>query len=262
MLKKEFKDNAKSLIIWLLIFILLYGFVYLIYPSIINNSNSKMINEMIDMFPKEVVVAFNMDISSLDTAFGWFKTEGYTFLVLLGAIYSGILGATILSKEETYKTIEFLGAKPISRFKIVTNKILLGFINITIMYFILFIFNLIGMKLSGCLDIKLLSLLSFAPLLTCYIVFLITMLISTLLKRTKASFSIGIIIPFIGYIIQILSSISDKFNNVKFITPFTLSESRYLINNNIVNTPAILITVGMCMVLYLLIYPIYNKKDF
>ena len=69
MFKREMKINFKSFFIWLLILIGLYGFVYLMYPSIIKSDSIKMIDEMMKIFPEEVLKALNMDISSIDTAF-------------------------------------------------------------------------------------------------------------------------------------------------------------------------------------------------
>ena len=36
---------------------------------------------------KEVVKAFNMDIASINTAYGWVKSEGLMFLMLLILIF-------------------------------------------------------------------------------------------------------------------------------------------------------------------------------
>lgn len=261
MLKKEFKDNLKSLVIWIIIFILLFSCVYVIYPSIMNSANSSMMNEMLKSFPPEVVKMFNMDISNINTAFGWLKTEGSTFLILLGSVYSGILGATILSKEEANKTIEYLESKPVSRNKIITNKIICGLLNITIMYVTVYLFNVCGMKISNDLDIKMLTIISLTPLLTCYVVFLLSMFISELIKKKKKAYTVGIIISFLGYVLQILSSMSDKVEFLKYITPFTLSDSRDLITRGAINNTSIIISILICIIICILIYPVYNKKD-
>ena len=71
MLKRELKINLKSFLIWTGILILLFLAVFLVYPSIMNSDNAKMMDEMMAMFPEELLKAFNMDISSMDTAFGW-----------------------------------------------------------------------------------------------------------------------------------------------------------------------------------------------
>ena len=82
MLKRELKINLKSFIIWLGIFIFLFLIVFLIYPSIIDSEQIGQINEFIKMFPEEVLKAFNMDISTLDSVYGWLKSEGFVFILL------------------------------------------------------------------------------------------------------------------------------------------------------------------------------------
>ena len=79
MIKREFKVNFKSFIIWLAVLILIFLVVYLIYPYIITDETMKSIDEMMEIFPKEVLKAFNMDIKSISTAYGWFKSEGFTW---------------------------------------------------------------------------------------------------------------------------------------------------------------------------------------
>lgn len=81
------KINLKSFIIWTSILIGLFLVVFLVYPSIMNSSNAQMIDEMMAMFPEEMLKSFNMDISSIDSAFGWLKTEGFVFVLLITGIY-------------------------------------------------------------------------------------------------------------------------------------------------------------------------------
>ena len=40
-------------------------------------------------FVEEILKAFNMDISSLDSAYGWLKSEGFIFILLL--LYHSVL---------------------------------------------------------------------------------------------------------------------------------------------------------------------------
>ena len=98
MFKREMKVNLKNFIIWLSILIALFLLVFLIYPSIINSDNIKMMDEMMSIFPEEILIAFNMDLSSIDSAYGWLKSEGFVFILLIIGCYSGILGSNILLK--------------------------------------------------------------------------------------------------------------------------------------------------------------------
>ena len=121
MIKREFKINLKSFLIWTGILVLMFLVVYLIYPYIITSESIDQMNDMMKMFPEEVLKAFNIDIANIDTAYGWFKTEGFTFVLLIIGIYSSILGSNIVLKEESDKTIEYLESLPIKRSKIVLS---------------------------------------------------------------------------------------------------------------------------------------------
>ena len=144
MFKRELKINLKSFVIWTTILIGLFLVVFLVYPSIINSANMEMIDEMMKIFPEEMLKAFNMDLSSINSAFGWLKTEGFVFVLLITGIYSGILGSNILLKEESDKTIEYLNSVPVTRKSIVFNKIFCGLFYIILMIAIIGIFNCIG----------------------------------------------------------------------------------------------------------------------
>ena len=117
-----------------------------------------MMDEMMKMFPEEILKAFNMDISSIDTVFGWLKTEGFVFVLLITGIYSGLSGTQILLKEESDKTIEYLNSLPVSRNKIVLSKISCALIYIVLMVLVVGIFNYVALSISGEFDHKALPL--------------------------------------------------------------------------------------------------------
>ena len=122
MFSRELKINFKAFLIWTLVAMMLYLVVFLVYPSIINGEEVESLNEMMKAFPEDILKAFNMDIASIDSAYGWLKSEGFVFILLIIGCYAGILGSNILLKEESDKTIEYLGALPIKRNRIITNK--------------------------------------------------------------------------------------------------------------------------------------------
>ena len=55
MFKRELKINFKNFIIWTSILIVLFLVVFLVYPSIITSENIKMMDEMMKMFPEEML---------------------------------------------------------------------------------------------------------------------------------------------------------------------------------------------------------------
>lgn len=261
MFKRELKVNFKSFLIWLLCLILLYGFVYLMYPSIIKSDNIKMIDEMMKIFPEEVLKALNMDIASIDTAFGWLKTEGFVFILLIIGCYSGILGSNILLKEENDKTIEYLNSLPITRNNIVISKTLTGLIYIISMILLIGLFNFIGLTISGSFDIKQYILLSITPIFPSIVIYFICMFLSTFTHKTKKMLGISLGIVLISYILNTLSTIAESTEFLKYFSIFTLADIRNVIINIEINPLMIVISILLSIILFVLTLINYNKKE-
>ena len=261
MLKREIKINFKSFIIWAVIMILLFSATYLVYPSIINSDNIKMMDEMLKMFPDEMLKAFNMDISSMDTAFGWLKSEGFVFVLLLTGVYSSILGSNILLKEENDKTIEYLNSLPIKRSNIVTKKIICSIMYILLIVLTIGIFNYIGLSFSGEFNKKQYLLLSITPILSALPLFSINLFISTFSRKTKKTFTLSLGIVFISYFLQILSEISEVTEFFKYFTVYTLADVRNVIVDVKINPIMIIISLFITILFIVGSYIKYNKKE-
>ncbi len=261
MLKRELKVNFKSFLIWFLLIIGIFSVVFLIYPSIASSENIKMMDEMLKIFPEEILAAFNMDISSLDSAFGWLKSEGFVFILLLTSCYAGIVGSNIILKEENDKTIEYLTSLPITRTKIVLTKTLVGLIYIISLILGIGIFNYIALSLSGDFNQKQFLLLSITPVLPSIVIYFLCMLISTFTHKSKKMLGMTLGIVFGSYILYMLSTIAEETEFLKYISVFTLADIRNVIKNTTIN-PAML---GISLILSILLFCItiihYNKKE-
>lgn len=261
MFKREMKINLKSFIIWTSILIGLFLVVFLMYPSIIDSDNMQMMDEMMAMFPEEVLKAFNMDISSIDTAFGWLKTEGFVFVLLITGIYSGILGSNILLKEESDKTIEYLNSVPVSRKKIVVNKILCGVLYIILMIVTVGLFNFIGLSLSGDFDKKSYLLLSITPIFSSIVIFAVCLFLSTFTHKTKKTLGISLGIVFASYFLKIISEMGESTEFLKYISIFTLADIRNVIVNVSINPLMVVLSVVITMAFMVLTMIRYERKE-
>lgn len=261
MFKREMKVNFKSFLIWLLLLIGIFTISFSIYPSIINSDNIKMMDEMMEMFPAEVLKALNMDISSIDSVFGWLKSEGFVVALLLIGCYSGILGSNILLKEESDKTIEYLNSLPIKRSTIVLNKVLCGLLYIVLMVGILGIFNYIGLSLSGEFDKNLYILLSITPIFSSVVIYFGCMFLSTFTHKTKKMLGISLGIVLISYVLQVLSSLAETAEFLKYFSAFTLADIRNVIMDISINPLLILISIGLSVMFLGLTIIRYNKKE-
>ncbi len=261
MFVREIKVNFKSFLIWTLILISLFFIVFLMYPSIMSSENVQMMNEMLKIFPEEMLKAFNMDISNIDTAFGWLKTEGFVFVLLITGIYSGILGSNILLKEENDKTIEYLNSLPVTRKKIVFNKIFSAMIYILLMILILGTFNFIGLSIIEEFDKNLFILLSITPIFSSIVIFAVCLFISTFTHKTKKTLGISLGIVFISYFLQIISEMSETTEFLKYISIFTLADIRNVIVNISINPIMVLLSIMFFIVFIVLTLIHYNQKE-
>ena len=261
MFKRELKINLKSFIIWTSILIGLFLVVFLVYPSIVNSENMEMMNEMMEIFPEEMLKAFNMDISTIDSAFGWLKTEGFVFVLLITGIYSGILGSNILLKEESDKTIEYLNSVPVTRKNIVINKILCGLLYIILMIAIIGIFNFIGLSLSGEFDRKSYILLSITPIFSSIVIFAVCLFLSTFTHKTKKTLGISLGIVFASYFLNIISEMGENTEFLKYISIFTLADIRNVIVNVSINPLMVVLAIGITAIFMILTSMRYEKKE-
>lgn len=261
MIKRELKVNFKSFCVWALVSMALYLIVFLIYPSIVNGPEVESLNEMLKAFPEEILKAFNMDLSSIDSVYGWLKSEGFIFVLLIIGCYSGILGSNILLKEESDKTIEYLNSVPVTRKKIVLNKILCGLLYIILMVAIIGIFNFVGLSLSGDFDKKQYILLSITPISSSIVIFAVCLFLSTFTHKTKKTMGISLGIVFASYFLNIISEMGESTEFLKYISIFTLADIRNVIVNVSINPLMVALAVGITAILMILTVIHYEKKE-
>lgn len=262
MFKRELKVNFKSFLIWSLILIGIFLVVFLVYPSIVTSENVKMMDEMMKVFPEELLKAFNMDISSIDSAFGWLKSEGFVFVLIIIGCYAGIMGSNILLKEENDHTIEYLNSLPVNRNSIVINKVLVGLIYIFLMVVIIAVFNYFGLLLSGDFDQKLYIILSITPLLSSLPIYFICLFLSTFMNKTKKMLGLSLALVLISYVLQILSSMGDKVEFLKYFSVFTLADTRGVIINVSISPIMVIVSFIISIIFFILTLKKYNRKEF
>ena len=261
MIKREFKVNFKSFLIWTSILIGMFLIVFLVYPFIITDDTVKNLDEMMKVFPPELLKSFNMDITSINTAYGWLKSEGFMFVLLITGIYSSLLGANIVLKEESDKTIEYLDSLPVKRSTIVTSKIIVAVSYILLMIIILGVFNYIALCLSGDFDSKQYILLSITPIFIALPMFSINLFISTFLRKTKKTLGIALGLVFLSYMLSVLSELSEKAEFLKYFSIYTLSDIRGVITNVSINLTNVIFSIIITVVFIVMSYLRYNEKE-
>lgn len=259
MFKRELKLNLKSLIIWTLIIVIIFLISFLIYPSL--TQDEVMLEELIATMPKEMLQIFNMDIISLNKVSGWLLSEGYLMVNLIGSCFFAILGGTILLKEQSDKTIEFLFSKPIKKSSIVTSKLLTGLIYIFIFNLIISLTTLIGLNLSNDFNFKHWLYSSIAPIFVHTFFFCISLLVSNYFKKTNKSITTNLGIVFGTYLLGVLSLMSEKIEFLKYFSPFEYINSKTIITNNSLDIFNLFLLTTYIIITLIGLYSTYDKKE-
>ena len=119
--KQEVRSQKLSISIWSLSIGLLIAMCVLMYPDM--KSQMSDVSEMFSSMGS-FTSAFGMDQLNFGTLVGFYAVEGGNMLGIGGAFFAAIIGISALMKEEKERTAEFLLTHPVSRTKVITEKLL------------------------------------------------------------------------------------------------------------------------------------------
>lgn len=259
--KREIYKNKKSFIVWTIVLLSLSLYVVALFPTMADQADK--MKDVFKTMPKAFLDAFNVNKLDMGEILGFYGMEGYLFITLLGSMYAILLGAGMVSKEEDEKTIEFLLSKPISRNHILVSKMAAVFSYILVLNLIIATFNYFAFEIvkKSNYDEKTFLLLSVAPLLIHITFAAIGFLMSMFIVRAKSVLpaSIGIVLG--TYFLGIISAMTDKAENLKYISPFKYVDAADIIINKRIDSIYLFIMAIVVIGCIGATYVIYNKKD-
>ena len=135
LVKHELRQGKTSFIVWTVSVGFLLAICIFLFPEMKGQMDS-----VSDMFASmgSFTEAFGMDRLNFGTLIGFYAVECGNILGLGGAFYASLCAVGILSKEEKDKTAEFLLTHPVSRKRIITEKLIAVLIQITAMNLIIY----------------------------------------------------------------------------------------------------------------------------
>ena len=116
----ELRQSFKGLLIWTVSISGLFVFAMSMFPSFAQNP--QMMNDFMEVMPKEMMDAFGLAGSDFSKPLD-FMSYIFQYILLAAGAHAIIIGGSIVSKEESDRTIEFLYSKPVTRNYIMTNKV-------------------------------------------------------------------------------------------------------------------------------------------
>ncbi|MBA2871083.1 ABC-2 type transport system permease protein [Anoxybacillus calidus] len=259
--KRELKRNLKSLIIWSIVLSGLILMTLSIFPQFAEQQ--KEMTKLLEAYPEPIKKAFGMNELNMGDLMGFYGVEIYMMTTLLGSIYSAILASNILAKEENEKTIEFLLSKPVTRSRIVTEKLLAVFVNILILNGVSTITSMIGFQFAKESDVPIdtFSLLIVATILLHWTFGAIAFMLSSILKKTRSILSVSLGVVLAAYFMNVMAGISEDLEFLKYFSPFKYVDAAAIINDNAIEPLYIFIMAAVILISIFTSYMVYKKKD-
>lgn len=259
MFKRELKVNLKSFLIWVLIIGSLLVMYFAMYPTFATDTES--LEQMTEFFPQEMLEAFGFDISKFSTIMGFYSTEPYMLITILGSVYAAMLGANILSKETSERTTEYLLSKPVTRREVITAKLLAMTTYLTLFHLSIGLISFVSINLIGDFDFDLWLLLTIAPWLMGMLFSYISFFVSMFMKKSRQALSFALAASLGTYFLVIVSRVAEPIDFLKYFSPYEYFDSNYIYDNLHLHLGYVLITVSVILITTVLSYIIYNKKD-
>ena len=253
----ELKRGKVSLLIWSCAIAFMLGICVLIYPEM--KTQMSGISELFaDMGSSSD--AFGMDKINFGTFIGYFGVECGNVLGLGGALFASILGISALAKEEKEHTAEFLLTHPVSREKVLAEKLLTVFSQIIILNLVSAIVTVLSVLAVGeSVDAKVMLLLFLAYFMMQIEISAVTFGISAFLKGNGLGIGLGITV--LMYFLNIMANLTENAKFLKYITPFGYTEGADIISNSAIEVKYLAAGLVFTVTGLVAAFLKYRKKD-
>lgn len=204
--------------------------------------------------------AFGMDRLNFGTLIGFYAVECGNVLGLGGAFYAALCAVGMLSKEEKDKTAEFLLTHPVSRKRILTEKLIAVLVQLTAMNILIYALSVGSIAAVGEeIPWKEISLLHLAYFLLQIELAGICFGISAFLRKGSAGVGLGI--AALMYFLNLIANIADVAEFLKYITPFGYCEGADIVSSGSLNGVMAAVGMAVCIAGIAAAYVHYTRKD-
>ena len=257
LVRHELKQSRISLIVWTLSIASLLAVCVFLYPSM--KSEMDAVSEMFSSMGS-FTAAFGMDKVSFGTLIGFYVVECGNIVGLGGAFFAALCGISVLAKEEKEHKAEFLMTHPVSRWRVVTDKLIAVILQIVILNVVVYLTAVASIALIGeNIPWKELNLLHLAYLLLQVETASVCFGISAFLRRSGLGIGLGIAMLF--YFLNLVANITEQADFLKYITPFGYAEGADIVNSLSINGEMLAVGSAFTVAGIVIAYVKYCKKD-
>ena len=257
---QELKMKIGSIITWS---ISIAGLIFLFF-SVFSTITGEMelLNEVMSNYPPELLAAFGWDQMDLASVLGIFAFC-FSFIQIMISLQAANYGYSLVSVEERELTADFLVAKPISRVKILTYKLLAALTALLITNLVLWITSFFaaatysnGRTYDSGILAKMLVTAFFLQL------FFLTvgLVISLMVKKIPSVTAISLGSVFGMYILAAFGGTMGE-SAVDYLTPFKHFEATGILNTGEFDMPKVMISIAVIILSTFGGYVLYQRRN-
>jgi ABC-2 type transport system permease protein len=256
----EFNMKTRSVVVWC---VALTAIIFL-FMSIFTSfaADAELLNEALAGMPEELLMAFGLTGIDMSTVLGFYSLA-FTFVQICIAVQAANYGFSLVSVEETDMTADFLLAKPVSRRKILTTKLLAALTALTITNIVLWVVTFAAISLfrdGRPYDQQALILLLASVLLFQLFFLTVGLVISLLLKRVRNVTPLVMALVFGMYILNAFGGMLGE-DTIEIITPFKHFDPNYIISNNAYDLPLVVLSLVIILISVVGSYRLYSRRN-
>ena len=255
----ELKSLRKQTIVWTFSMTALALIYFSVYQGIVKDIVD--FRQLMSNYPASVRAMLGISLDNITTVLGFYSII-FSLIILCAAIQSMNFGLSILSKEGRERTADFLLVKPLSRFSIVTSKLLAA---VTMLICTNVVYSMLTSIIANSVKTADYSQRQFlminATILFVQIIFLtLGMFISVFYNNLKSVIPISLGFVFGFYILgALLVTKSDDL--ARYFFPFKYFDNAYILKNSSYEMPYLVMGAIIVIVAITATYIIYKKKD-
>lgn len=233
---RTIKDRKYSIIIYSAAGVLLLWLYILMFPSMQEMAGDLM--KIMEGYPEAFTNMFPITEASFTSIENFLAMEQYSLMVPILIIFMLVaIAGVALAGEVERGTVEILLSRPVSRIKIFFARYLVGIFSLTV-FIVLSTFMIIPLGELHNIDYVLKNFTSISIL--CFLfgwaIFSMAMFLSALFSERSRVYMImgGMMVSM--YVLQIIASISDKWQNIQYASFFYYYDYEQALLHNSITT--------------------------
>jgi len=257
--RHELRSYRRSTIIWTASLVALIFLYMTLFPAFTNDVAAS--KKLLSSLPPVVRSVLGIQLADFFTIFGFYAYI-FSFIVLTGSVQAMNLGTSIISKEDSGKTADFLLTKPVTRPQVMTAKLLAALTSLAITNIVYLIAA--GAAASAAatepFSMKIFILISLVLFFVQLMFLALGVLVSVIKPKVKSVIAVSLPVVFAFFIVSALGSVLGN-KTVRYVTPFKFYDPAYIVKHGAYEGRFIVLEIVLIVFSVIASYVIFAKKD-